>query len=115
MIELASFWPLAAGTVLLLLAAGLVAHPWLPPFRTQDPVAAYARRLNFYTFAMVLLLASVALVAFFAVTLHKLSVPWEEEAFGLSVALMLVTFALIFHILELSYRDRAIATRRRTV
>jgi hypothetical protein len=76
---------------------------------SSPPPAAEIRRLrnrllDLYTAVMVLMLVGIAVLIVYAIQLGPLTSPGAEQSFGYAVALMFIMGAVVFHMIDLTYR-----------
>lgn len=102
---LAGVGPLVIGMVMI--AYGWTSYPSGTPERP-----ASSRRLDGYLAAMTILLVVLGMLAGYMLTLGPLNSEGSEDAFGFALGMSMLAVGLIFHILDVVYRDRAIEIRR---
>ncbi len=71
-----------------------------------------SRRLDYYLAAILILLAGEGLLAGYIVTLGSLASIGAQSAVGFALGLMILGGGLLFHILDVSFRDREIAAEK---
>ncbi|MGC2289851.1 MAG: hypothetical protein WA688_08360 [Thermoplasmata archaeon] len=74
------------------------------PLPADFVTRAQHRVLNLYAAVMILMLGMIALLSVYAIRLGPLIGPGVEESFGLAVALLFLSAALIVHIVDRVYR-----------
>jgi len=62
------------------------------------------RLLDLYTVVTLLMVLGIAVLVVYAVQLGPLTSPGAEESFGFALAVMFLMAAVIFHMLDLTYR-----------
>lgn len=92
---------------------GLIAYGWMTyPGGRRAPRPA-SRRQDAYLAAMTVLLIILGMVAGYMFTLGPLNSWGTESAFGLALAAGMIDLGLIFHILDVAYRDESLEIRRK--
>jgi hypothetical protein len=75
----------------------------------SDPETALARArvqvLGLYSGVTVLMLLGIAVLVVYAILLGPLTSPGKESSFGYAVALMSLMGAVLFHVLDRTYRS----------
>jgi len=71
----------------------------------EPATAAYQRRtLELYAAITFLMLLGMAALVYYVLTLGPLNAPGNERSFGFAIALMSLMGALLFHLVDRSYR-----------
>ncbi|MDE1820014.1 MAG: cbb3-type cytochrome c oxidase subunit I [Euryarchaeota archaeon] len=86
---------------------GFIAYPSYEAVPT-----GISRRLDYYLAGILLLLAGEGLLAGYIITLGNLASVGLQSSLGFALGLMVLGGALLFHVLDVSFRERAITTQK---
>jgi len=78
-----------------------------------DLRALQERTLTLYTAITVLMLLGIAVLVVYALRLGPLTSPGAEKSFGLAIALMSLMGAVLFHVVDRTYRSWPLGRRFR--
>lgn len=82
-------------------------------FDDRDLARVRDRTLAFYYAAVVLMLAGIGVLSFYAYRLGAIVGPGVEQSFGFAVALMFIMGALTIHVVDRMYRSWPLGRRFR--